>query len=94
MTAAGAQQHIGTSTFMSGSALCNSIFRTPLQLCVSDEFGAYLAKINAKGASGHEREVTRIMRSLWSVSFTLFSTPEWANRESEQNSFSGTEFSW
>ena len=24
------------------------------------------------------------MRSLWSVSFTLFSTPEWANRESEQ----------
>jgi hypothetical protein len=84
MTAAGAQEHIGTSTFMSGSALCNSIFRTPLQLCVSDEFGAYLAKINAKGASGHEREVTRIMRSLWSVSFTLFSTPEWANRESEQ----------
>jgi hypothetical protein len=80
MMAAGAQEHIGPGTFMSASALCNFVYRRPLSLCCSDELGAYLAKLNAKGASGHEREATRVMRSLWGVSFTLTSTPEWADR--------------
>jgi hypothetical protein len=84
MIAAGAQEHIGPGTFMSASALCNFVFRRPLSLCCSDEFGAYLAKLNARGASGHEREVTRVMRSLWGTSFTLFPTPEWADRETSQ----------
>ena len=84
MIAARAQEHIGPGTFMSASALCNFVFRRPLSLCCSDEFGAYLAKLNARGASGHEREVTRVMRSLWGTSFTLFPTPEWAERETSQ----------
>ena len=84
MIAAGAQEHLGPGTFMSASALCNYVYRRPLSLCCSDEFGAYLAKLNARGASGHEREVTRIMRSLWGISFALTSTPEWADRVAQQ----------
>jgi hypothetical protein len=84
MIAAGAQEHLGPGTFMSASALCNFVCRRPLSLCCSDEFGAYLAKLNARGASGHEREVTRVMRSLWGISFALTSTPEWADRETVQ----------
>jgi hypothetical protein len=84
MTAAGAQEHIGPSSFMSASALCNFVHRRPLSLCCSDELGAYLAKLNAKNASGHERETTRFMRALWGVSFTLTATPEWASRTASQ----------
>jgi hypothetical protein len=84
MAAAGAQEHIGPSTFMSASALCNFVHRRPLSLCCSDELGAYLAKLHAKNASGHEREVTKFMRSLWGISFSLTSTPEWADRIAQQ----------
>jgi uncharacterized protein DUF3987/bifunctional DNA primase/polymerase-like protein len=80
MIAAGAQEHIGPGTFMSASALCNFVIRRPLSLCCSDELGAYLGKLNAKNASGHEREATRVLRSLWGVSFGLTSMPEWADR--------------
>jgi hypothetical protein len=84
MTAAGAQEHVGPSSFMSASALCNFVYRRPLSLCCSDELGAYLAKLHAKTASGHEREVTKFMRSLWGISFSLISTPEWADRTAQQ----------
>ena len=84
MAAAGAQEHVGPSSFMSASALCNFVHRRPLSLCCSDELGAYLAKLHAKTASGHEREVTKFMRSLWGVSFSLTSTPEWADRIAQQ----------
>src|SRR5215831_5246883 len=84
MASAGAQEHIGPGSFMSASALCNFVHRRPLSLCCSDELGAYLAKLNAKGASGHERETTRFMRALWGISFALTSTPEWADRTAAQ----------
>src|SRR5215831_6933016 len=84
MASAGAQEHIGPGSFMSASALCNFVHRRPLSLCCSDELGAYLAKLNAKGASGHERETTRFMRALWGISFALSSTPEWADRIATQ----------
>src|SRR5215471_20892349 len=75
---------IGPGSFMSASALCNFVHRRPLSLCCSDELGAYLAKLHAKGASGHERETTRFMRALWGISFALSSTPEWADRPATQ----------
>src|SRR5262249_29339925 len=84
MMAAGAQEHIGPSSFMSASALCNFVHRRPLSLCCSDELGAYLARLHAKTASGHEREVTKFMRSLWGISFSLTSTPEWTARIAQQ----------
>src|SRR5262249_18175140 len=84
LTAADAQAHFGPSSFMSASALCNFVSRRPLALCCADEFGAYLAKLQAKGASGHEREVTKVMRTLWGTSFTIAAMPEWADRIGEQ----------
>src|SRR5262249_57058205 len=72
--------HCGPGSFMSASALCNFVSRRPLSLCCADEFGAYLAKLQAKGASGHEREVTKVMRTLWGTSFTIAAMPEWADR--------------
>jgi hypothetical protein len=92
LAAAGAQEHFGPSTFMSASALCNFVARRPLALCCSDEIGAFLAKVNAKGASGHERDITRVLRSLWGVSFTLITMPEWASRETLQVHSPGLSF--
>jgi len=92
LTAAGAQEHFGPSTFMSASALCNFVARKPLSLCCSDEIGAFLSKVNAKGASGHERDITRVLRSLWGVSFTLITMPEWASRETLQIHSPGLSF--
>jgi len=84
LTAAGAQEHFGPSSFMLGSALCNFVSRQSLSLCRADEFGSYLAKLQAKGASGHEREVTKVMRTLWGTSFGIAPMPEWADRTALQ----------
>src|SRR5262249_20339167 len=84
LTAADAQAHFGPGSFMSASALCNFVSRRPLSLCCADEFGAYLAKLQAKGASGHEREVTKVMRTLWGTSFAIAAMPEWADHIGEQ----------
>src|SRR5262249_48373858 len=84
LTAADAQAHFGPGSFMSASALCKLVSRRPLELCWSDEFGAHLAEPQAKGASGHEREVTKVMRALSGPSFTTAAMPEWADRVGEQ----------
>src|SRR5262245_14401103 len=84
LVAAEAQEHLGSGRFMSASALCNFVTRKPLSLCCSDEIGAFLAKVTAKGASGHEREISSVLRSLWGVSFTVHPMPEWASREAQQ----------
>jgi len=81
LIAAGASNHIGPNRFMSGSALCSFVMRKPLSLCCSDEIGNFLAKVTAKGASGHEREITSVLRNLWSASFMMAQMPEWATRE-------------
>jgi len=84
LIAAGAREHIGSGRFMSASALCNFVMRKPLSLCCSDEIGAFLAKVTAKGASGHEREISSTLRNLWGTSFAVAPMPEWADREAEQ----------
>src|SRR5262245_28112497 len=81
LIAAGAQEHLGPSRFMSASALCNFVQRRPLSLCCSDEIGSFIAKVTAKGASGHEREISSVLRVLWGISFAAYTLPEWANRE-------------
>jgi hypothetical protein len=83
MKAAGAGAHYGPSQFLSMSALINHIMDMPLSLCVQDEFGAFLKRINAKRASGHEASVSQIMRMAWGTSFGAMTTPEWAGRKSE-----------
>src|SRR5262249_10426349 len=62
----------------------NQIYRKPLSISCSDEIGAFLAKVTAKSASGHEREISSVLRSLWNISFAIYPMPEWANRETQQ----------
>ncbi len=82
MTAASAEQHIGSSEFTTQNALVNFVTRKPLSLCVMDEFGAFLKRINAKGASGWEAGTTKTMRELWGSSFQRYDAMEWANKDS------------
>lgn len=78
LNAAGMASQIGPSQFMSLSAVIRRIERQPLTLCAMDEFGSYLARINARKASGHERAVSGVLREAWGRSFQTMTTPEWA----------------
>lgn len=74
--------HIGPSQFMSMSALINRLTRQPLTLSPIDEFGSFLARVNGKRSSTHERAITGVMRSAWGASFQTLNPPEWAGRSS------------
>ncbi len=80
---AGARQHVGPSEFISGPAVINSLMRMPLLLCLQDEFGSLLKRINNKKASGFEAQIRKFLLELWGLSFKAYDTPEWAGRRSE-----------
>lgn len=75
--------HFGPSGFMSMSALINRISRQPLTLTCIDEFGAFLARINGRKASTHEKAITGVLRTAWGSSFDTMAPPEWAGRVGE-----------
>jgi len=83
LAAAGMQQLIGPSEFMSLSAVIKRLQRGPLMLCAMDEFGAFCARILAKKSSAHERAISKIFREAWGKNFTNLQTPEWAGLASE-----------
>lgn len=83
MTAAKAGQHVGPSEFISMPAVINSLLTRPLALCPQDEFGAFLKRVNSRRASGFEASISKILRSIWGISFEGMATPEWAGRRSE-----------
>lgn len=78
LSAAKMTRTIGPDEFISMPAVVHFIEREPLSLCPMDEFGAFLKRINAKRASGFERGISKIMRSVWGTNFGLMTTPEWA----------------
>lgn len=78
LAAAKMTRTIGPDEFISMPAVIHFIEREPLSLCPMDEFGAFLKRINAKRASGFERGISKIMRSVWGTNFGLMTTPEWA----------------
>lgn len=78
LNAAGMAAHIGPSQFMSLSAVVRRLDRAPLTCCAMDEFGAYLARVNNRKASPHERGVSQVLREAWGRSFQTMTTPEWA----------------
>jgi len=84
LKAAGMSQHNGPEQFMSMPSLINFLKPQPLSLCVQDEFGSYLKRINSKRASGFEATLMAIMQKVWSSCSRTFITPEWAQTRSEQ----------
>lgn len=75
--------HVGPGEYMSMSALVSRLNRQPLTISAIDEFGDYLARINGRKASPHEKAITRTLRTAWGSSFDTMSTPEWAGRVGE-----------
>ena len=78
--AAKAGQHVGPSEFTSMPAVVNFLLSKPLSLCIMDEFGAFLKRINSRKASGWEQAVSKMFRQIWGVSFGPIQTAEWAGR--------------
>lgn len=83
MAEAGMGQHLGPGEFISSTAVVNTLTRSPLCLCLMDEFGAFLARINSRRAGGFEKAVGAILRSAWGSSFSPMPTPEWAQKRSQ-----------
>lgn len=83
LNACGMSQHLGPSQFMSLSAVVKRLNRAPLTLSPMDEFGSFLARINNRRASPHERAITGVLRTAWGSSFQTMSPPEWANGPSD-----------
>ena len=84
LTAAGLRSLLGPGSFMSSSGLIQHVSRNPASLCILDEFGVYLARLNAKNNSTHERAISGDLRQLWSLSFEEFHPPKWANSAQRQ----------
>ncbi|PZO04676.1 MAG: hypothetical protein DCF29_10090 [Alphaproteobacteria bacterium] len=84
LTAAGLRPLLGPGGFMSSSGLIQHVSRNPASLCILDEFGVFLAKLNAKGNSTHERAISGDLRQLWSLSFEEFQPPKWAHSAQRQ----------
>ena len=69
---------IGAGGFMSGSALMGQMASKPAAISFIDEFAVFMAKINAKGASVHERMLSGLLREYWGSSFESVWPPAWA----------------
>jgi hypothetical protein len=83
LAAAGMTAHLGPSQFMSLSAVVKRLTRHPLTLCPMDEFGSFLARINNRRASPHEKAITGVLRTAWGSSFQTMTPPEWASSPGE-----------
>ncbi|HWE98847.1 MAG TPA: bifunctional DNA primase/polymerase [Caulobacteraceae bacterium] len=83
MTDGGMERLLGGQQFMSFSAVINRVVRQPLTLCVQDEFGGFLARVFAKGSSGHEKAISDALRTMWGKAFKTYISPEYAHSHSE-----------
>ena len=79
MRAAGLGRHIGPGQFMSMSSVYDAMGRQPLLASFQDEFGALLARVNGQKASGHEKGISGVLRTLWNASFETVMPPAWAS---------------
>lgn len=79
LTAAGLSRMVAPSSFMSASALIQTVERNPACLSISDEVAEFFAKLNSKSATTHERAISGVMRELWGVNWGTYVPPGWAN---------------
>lgn len=80
---AGLSQHIGPSEFISMPAVVDFLKDKPLSACAMDEVGDFLRRINDRRASGFERSISKVIRSLWSLGYKPYATPQWAQKASQ-----------
>ena len=64
---------------MSQTALVRSLQQEPLSLCLADEFGAFLGRMNAPRAGAHDLAIKKVLRTAWGSSFKPMPVPAWAN---------------
>ena len=83
LLAAGLKGRVGPSQFMSMTSVVNRITREPVTVASIDEFGSFMARVNSRRASTHEKAITGILRTLWGASFETVNPPEWAGRSAE-----------
>jgi hypothetical protein len=84
LRSASAPELIGPDEFISMPAVVNFLMRQPLSLCAMDEFGDFLCRINdRKKASGFERGINKVLKTLCGKSWSEYVTPEWAGRRAE-----------
>lgn len=84
LTAAGLRPLLGPGSFQSSSALIQHVSRTPASLCILDEFGIFMMKLNARNNSTHERQISGELRQFWSLSFEEYVPPKWAASTTRQ----------
>jgi len=84
MGAANLKNLLGPSEFISMPSVVNFLQRQPLSICAMDEIGAWLKRLSNKNASGYEASISKILRTIWGISFESYLTPEWAQRASTE----------
>jgi len=82
LNAAGMGMHIGPDEFASMSAVAHFLQEKPLSICPMDEFGSFMMRVNATKASSHEKGIAKILRSMWSSSFSSYITSKGIGRDS------------
>jgi hypothetical protein len=83
LRAAGKPEYFGAPSYMSMSAVIQELRNKPVMVSCVDEYGAFLKRVNSKGAGGHERGISEVMRNLWGLSFKSYRTPAWAQLSSQ-----------
>lgn len=83
MNEAGMHGQIGPSDFKSGPAVTATICVQPLLLCRMDEFGALMRRINAHGANEYARDITKMLRTLWGLSFAPYTSDAGAKQAAQ-----------
>ena len=83
LIAAGAIELIGPDAFSSAPAVVKFIKGKQLALCLMDEFGSFLGKINNSQANRYEIEITGVFRKLWGISFGRYDSTATAKDDSK-----------
>ena len=72
---------IGPDRFKSGSALVRWVKEHPVSLCVQDEFGCFLAKLNDPRSNPCEVEINERMREFWALGpGSIYKSPSGATK--------------
>ena len=84
MVAAGAQERIGPGIHVGLGDLQRRVTLAVVAMLHGRIRRQYLAKLMPAAPPCTNVEVSGVMRSLWGPSFSLYPTPEWADRESSR----------